>query len=72
MTIVSTGDELVPPGTPDLPTGQVRDATAPALAALVREAGGEPHFAGIVPDDREALASALRAALSSDPPRSDP
>ena len=41
--------------------GQVRDSTAPALAALVREAGGEPHFAGIVPDDREALAATLRA-----------
>jgi molybdopterin molybdotransferase len=64
VTIVSTGDELVPPATPDLPTGQVRDATAPALAALVREAGGEPHFAGIVRDDSEALASTLRAALS--------
>jgi molybdopterin molybdotransferase len=63
VTIVSTGDELVPPGTPDLPPGRVRDATAPALAALVREAGGGPHFAGIVPDDREALASTLRAAL---------
>ena len=63
VTIVSTGDELVPPGTPELPTGRVRDATAPALAALVREAGGDPHFAGIVPDDREALASTLRAAL---------
>ena len=25
--------------------GQVRDSSAPALAALVREAGGEPHFA---------------------------
>jgi molybdopterin molybdotransferase len=47
-----------------LPVGQVRDATAPALAALVREAGGEPHFGGIVPDDREALATALRAALA--------
>ena len=44
VTIVSTGDELVPPGTPDLPPGQVRDATAPALAALVREAGGEPSL----------------------------
>jgi molybdopterin molybdotransferase len=79
VTIVSTGDELVPaaqgsaadappasaPDTPPgaLPVGQVRDATAPALAALVREAGGAPHFAGIVPDDREALAAALRAAL---------
>jgi molybdopterin molybdotransferase len=78
VTIVSTGDELVPAhapaaeagaaaalrdASPPLPVGQVRDATAPALAALVREAGGEPHFAGIVPDDREALASTLRAAL---------
>jgi molybdopterin molybdotransferase len=69
VTIVSTGDELVPaaPGRAAapaaLPVGQVRDATAPALAALVREAGGEPHFAGIVPDDREALAATLRAAL---------
>lgn len=66
VTIVSTGDELVPPdsaGSAALPVGQVRDATAPALAALVREAGGEPRFAGIVPDDREVLAATLRAAL---------
>jgi molybdopterin molybdotransferase len=63
VTIVSTGDELVPPDSPSLTTGQVRDASAPALAALVRKAGGEPHFAGIVPDDREALAATLRAAL---------
>ena len=63
VTVVSTGDELVPADSPSLATGQVRDATAPALAALVREAGGDPHFAGIVPDDRDALAGALRAAL---------
>ena len=69
VTIVSTGDELVP-AAPDpaaaptaLPIGQVRDATAPALAALAREGGGEPIFAGIVADDREALAATLRAAL---------
>jgi molybdopterin molybdotransferase len=64
VTIVSTGDELVPPDTSELPTGRVRDATAPALAALVREAGGNPNFAGIVPDDREALTATLRAALT--------
>ena len=45
----------------ELEIGQVRDSSAPALAALVHEAGGEPHFAGIVPDDREALARTLRA-----------
>ena len=39
-----------------------RSATrcAVALAALVREAGGEPDPRGIVPDDRDALAAALR------------
>jgi molybdopterin molybdotransferase len=65
VAIVSTGDELVPSDAADLETGQVRDATAPALAALVREAGGEPSFAGIVPDDREALEATLRSALGS-------
>jgi molybdopterin molybdotransferase len=67
VTIVSTGDELVPTGEVPaanlLPVGRVRDSSAPALAALVREAGGEPRFAGIVPDDRDALAQRLREAL---------
>jgi molybdopterin molybdotransferase len=64
VTIVSTGDELVPADTAELATGQVRDSTAVALAALVREAGGQPRHAGIVPDDREALAATLRGALA--------
>jgi molybdopterin molybdotransferase len=74
VSIVSTGDELVAAdpqaGDPAasrepaaLATGQVRDSSAPALAALVREAGGEPRFAGIVADDRDALATKLREAL---------
>src|SRR5215218_6081665 len=63
VAIVSTGDELVGPARRELDTGQVRDATAVALAALVREAGGEPLLAGIIPDDRAALEAALRAAL---------
>ena len=61
--ILSTGDEVVPPETEDLAIGQVRDATSVALAALVREAGGEPVFHGIVADDRDALRRALGAAL---------
>jgi len=64
VAIVSTGDELVPGSEPKLDAGQVRDSSAPALAALVREAGGEPHFAGIVPDSREALTGKLHAALN--------
>jgi molybdopterin molybdotransferase len=63
VTLISTGDELVQPDTADLDIGQVRDSTAVALAALVDEAGGDPRHAGIVPDDRDALAATLRGAL---------
>jgi molybdopterin molybdotransferase len=63
VTIFSTGDEVVPPDTGTLRPGQVRDATASALAALVADAGGTPVPGGIVPDDPGALEKALRAAL---------
>jgi molybdopterin molybdotransferase len=63
VAIVSTGDELVSAEQRELAPGQVRDSSAPALGALVREAGGEPHLAGIVPDNREALAAKLREAV---------
>jgi molybdopterin molybdotransferase len=65
VAIVSTGDEVVPPGTEDLAIGQVRDASASALAALVRDAGGDPDPRGIVPDDHDALAAVLRAAVDT-------
>ena len=65
VAIVSTGDEIVPPGTEDLAIGQIRDATASALGALVRDAGGDPDPRGIVPDDRDALTAVLRDAIAS-------
>ena len=65
VTIFSTGDEVVPPATSQLRPGQVRDATAAALAAMVADAGGEPVPGGIVPDDPATLAAALRAALAT-------
>jgi molybdopterin molybdotransferase len=65
VTIFSTGDEVVPPGTAALLPGQVRDATAVALAALVAEAGGEPVAGGIVADDPGLLEAALRGALNN-------
>jgi molybdopterin molybdotransferase len=63
VAIISTGDEVVPPSTKELKPGQVRDATASALAALVTEAGGEPSPRGIVPDDVDALTKTLESAL---------
>jgi molybdopterin molybdotransferase len=65
VTIFSTGDEVVPPETETLRPGQVRDATAAALAALVADAGGTPVHGGIVPDDPGTLEKALRAVLGT-------
>jgi molybdopterin molybdotransferase len=65
VTVLSTGDEVVPPETAVLRPGQVRDASAVALAAMVAEAGGEPAHGGIMPDDPDRLEPALRAALTT-------
>ncbi|GIH21990.1 molybdopterin molybdenumtransferase MoeA [Acrocarpospora phusangensis] len=64
VAIVSTGDEVVPSGTVELAAGQVRDATASALAGLVADAGGEPMIAGIVPDEPGALKERLTEILT--------
>ena len=66
VAIVSTGDEVVPPGD----GGRSRSArsatrTRPALAALVRDAGGEPDLRGIVPDDRARSRASSRDAVAS-------
>ena len=58
VVIFSTGDELVP-ATRQPGPGQLRDANAPMLAAMVRQAGALPYSAGIVRDDRKALMYAL-------------
>jgi molybdopterin molybdotransferase len=63
VAVFSTGDEVVPPDTAALMPGQVRDATAVALAALISEAGGDPVPGGIVADDPGLLEAALRPAL---------
>ncbi len=58
VLVLSTGSELVPPGSP-LRRGQIPDSNSYALAAAVRAVGGEPVRVGAVPDD----AAALRAVL---------
>jgi putative molybdopterin biosynthesis protein len=65
VAILSTGDELVPPGAEVRP-GQIYDSNATVLADAVRELGGEPVPLGIVPDDRAALDQALRRGLDCD------
>ncbi|MDY0003290.1 MAG: molybdopterin molybdotransferase MoeA [Polyangia bacterium] len=61
--ILSTGDEVVPVESP-LGPGQVRDVNSLALAALVRDAGGEPLGLGLVGDDPALLRAAMRRSLA--------
>ncbi len=62
--VLSTGDELVQPGTPLRPGG-VYDSNGPIIAAAIAEAGGEPVPFGAFPDEEIALESAMRIALDS-------
>jgi molybdopterin molybdotransferase len=63
--ILSTGDELVDPGSP-LGPGRIPDANAVTLHGCVLEAGGIPVALGRVPDDPAALARALADAEGVD------
>ncbi|SFL94787.1 molybdopterin molybdochelatase [Methylorubrum salsuginis] len=63
VAILSTGDELVAPGSPLRP-GAIYDSNGAIVAASVAENGGEPVALGIVRDDEAALEEALRGALA--------
>ena len=65
VAILSTGNEIVPPGGPR-PTGKVYDSNLFMLASAVRELGGEPVPLGVVPDEESALENALDEALHCD------
>ncbi len=63
VAIVSTGDEVVAIGRKPRP-GQIRDANAHSIAALVRAAGGAAIDFDIVPDSAAQLRTALDDALA--------
>jgi putative molybdopterin biosynthesis protein len=64
VAVLSTGDELVPPGEP-LKPASVYDSNGAIIAAAVTEAGGEPQAMGAYPDDEAALEKAVRQALAT-------
>ncbi len=65
VAILSTGDEIVPPGAV-LEPGQVHDANATMLADTLRELGAEPTVLGIAGDDEDALRAHLAEARAYD------
>ena len=62
VAVLSTGDELVPPGS-TLGPGQIHNSNALTLAALATEAGAEALPPVHVRDDAEATRAAIAAAL---------
>ena len=62
VAILSTGDEIIAPGTPMQPA-RIYDSNAQVLSDAVRELGGEPRRLGIVPDDIDRLRGNVREAI---------
>ncbi|HYC81125.1 MAG TPA: gephyrin-like molybdotransferase Glp, partial [Solirubrobacterales bacterium] len=65
VAVVTSGDELVPPGEP-LPPGGIRDSNSTTLAALLARAGAELQGSGGAGDSLEATVAALEPALAAD------
>ena len=63
VSIVSTGDELVPPQTPPA-HGQTRDINTYTISALVGDCGGTANAVALVGDDFEAQRAAAHAGLA--------
>ncbi|WP_104127691.1 gephyrin-like molybdotransferase Glp [Cryobacterium sp. Y57] len=58
VAVISTGSELVTPGSPTR-RGQIPDSNSFLLSAAVAEAGGIPVRIGAVPDDDDVLRAVL-------------
>jgi molybdopterin molybdotransferase len=63
VLVLSTGSELVVPGTP-LAHGQIYESNGTMLAAAIQDAGGQAQLMRFVPDDVAALEAALAPRLS--------
>jgi molybdenum cofactor synthesis domain-containing protein len=65
VAILSTGNEIVEPGTPLRP-GQIYDINRFTLSAIVAAHGGEPIVMPSAPDSLDGLSRAIDAALEHD------
>lgn len=63
LAVIPTGDELVAPISP-VPEGKNVDSNSYMIAAYLNQWGAEPMAFPIIPDDPDALAAALKKALT--------
>jgi len=64
VAVISTGDEIVPPGEKPM-AGQVRDINSYSLAGALQAFGAEPALLGVAKDTYEALRDLVQEGLSS-------
>ncbi|MGH9039650.1 MAG: molybdopterin molybdotransferase MoeA [Acidimicrobiia bacterium] len=64
VAVMSTGDELTPPGEP-LGPGRITDSNRPMLTALVAQAGCEVVDLGIAVDDEAVITERLEHAVTT-------
>jgi putative molybdopterin biosynthesis protein len=64
VAILSTGDEIIPPGQP-MQAARIYDSNAQVLADAVRELGCEPRRLGIVADEVDELRTKLDEAIAT-------
>lgn len=65
VAILSTGDELLAPGSSPSP-GKIINSNSYSLGAAVLAAGGEPQLLGIAPDTLDATCEKIRTGLDAD------
>lgn len=63
VAVISTGDELVQPGSPLSPAA-IYDTNGAIVTAAINENGGQAIFFGAIVDDEAKLEAAMRQALS--------
>lgn len=65
VAILSTGSELVPPGSP-CPPGKLPASNGAMLRAMIEGAGGDVTAEQLVPDDLPSITAALQHAQAAD------
>ncbi len=65
VAVISTGSEIASPSEYDNPDKMI-DANAPAIIGMLAEAGAEPSYLGVIPDEEEQLIQTLTSLKSYD------